>query len=202
MRQDNPLMLAAVALGFLAQLGMWLVDLHYARRGRPRPAAFPGATPTTGGAVIVAVAGAMVLLAVETIGEYALGIVAEQSRMSIGFALFSLAAAFGEELVFRGYLVVTGRGRGWLVGSAVAFSALFALAHPFLWRWGADGLAVQVSVKALFSTAMIFAGSLWFYYARFQSRNPAWSLIPCFAAHLVKNLGVIAIKAAQGYLGG
>jgi len=48
----------------------------------------------------------------------------------------------------------------------------------------------------------VFAGSLWFYAVRFASWNPQRSLLPCFAAHAAKNLGVIAVKAAQGFVVG
>jgi hypothetical protein len=37
---------------------------------------------------------------------------------------------------------------------------------------------------------------------RFYRWNPAHSLLPCIAAHAAKNLGVIGIKAAQGFLVG
>jgi hypothetical protein len=85
---------------------------------------------------------------------------------------------------------------------------LFSLLHPFLWQWEGgwlwDGgrLTLTLTAKGLFSTAAVFTSSLWFYYVRFMSANPARSLIPCFTAHATKNLGVCAVKAAQGFVAG
>lgn len=200
MTQDNPLLLAGVGLGMVALFVLWFFDMMHARLGKPKPGAFPGAMPTFPIAVVIGVVGVVVLLAIEIGGEYALGIVEEQSRMSWAFAVFTLVAAFGEELVFRGYLVAAGRGRTVLITSMVVFSALFALAHQHLWRWN-GALVLTFSVKAWFSTVMIFAGSMWFYFLRFQPKNPTWSLIPCIVAHFTKNLLVIIVKASQGYVG-
>jgi hypothetical protein len=200
MGQDNPLLL----LGLIAALGAvarwWLDDCRAARRGQPNPRAFPGAAPAGRLVILVAVAGAWLLLAVETGGEYALALTTQQSRMTGLFALYTLAAAFGEELVFRGYLVVENRGRAALVAGILGASLGFALLHPFLWEWPAGGLRFHGSAKAWFSTAMIFAGSLWFYAVRFLPLNPSRSLLPCIAAHAAKNLGVFAIKYAQGFV--
>ena len=44
-----------------------------------------------------------------------------------------------------------------------------------------------------------YPGSLWFYAVRFFPLNPTRSLLPCVAAHATKNLGVIALKYAQGF---
>jgi membrane protease YdiL (CAAX protease family) len=118
------------------------------------------------------------------------------------FALYTLAAAFVEELIFRGYLVVENRGRPALVAGIIGASLLFALLHPFLWAWKDRTLVFHFGSKAWFSTGMIFAGSLWFYAVRFSPLNPTRSLLPCIAAHAAKNAGVIAIKYAQGYLAG
>ena len=152
--------------------------------------------------MLVAVAGALLLLAVETGGESALGLTAQQSRMTGLFALYTLAAAFAEELVFRGYLVVEHRGRVALLAGIIGASAGFALLHPFLWDWRDGSLSFHGGTKAWFSTVMIFAGSLWFYAARFMPSNPTRSLLPCVAAHVAKNLGVFAIKYAQGFVSG
>ena len=200
MTQDNPLLLVGVTIGFVALFFLWLADLRHALQGQPKRGAFPGAVPVPSGAVLVGIVGTVILLAIEIVGEYAFGIVGEQTRMSWLFSLYSVAAGFGEELVFRGYLVITGRGRNALIASAAIFSAVFALSHAHLWSWE-GGLVLHGSVKAWFSTTMIFAGSLWFYFLRFQRRNPAWSLIPCIIAHTAKNLLVIGVKAAQGFVG-
>jgi membrane protease YdiL (CAAX protease family) len=202
MGQDQPLVLVAL-LGLSAYVArLWWEDLRAARAGNPAPRALPGATPAPARAVVLAAAGGLVLLAAETAGEYALGIEDEQSRMTVLFGLYTLAAAFVEELVFRGFIVVENRGRAALVAGCVGASAVFALLHPFLWRWDESGFAWQGTTKAWFSTAAIFAGSLWFYAVRFWSLNPTRSLLPCIAAHAAKNLGVFAVKAAQGHVSG
>ena len=74
--------------------------------------------------------------------------------------------------------------------------------HPFLWTWGDDGFEWTFTAKGWFSTVMVFAASLWFYAVRFATWNPERSLLPCFVAHGVKNLGVFAIKGAQGFVVG
>lgn len=182
---------------------LWRKDLQSA--GTPRAPAhpLPGATPAPPRAVIYAVAGALVLLVAETTGEYALGISEQQSRMTWLFALYSVAAApVIEELIFRGWLVVNGRGRIALWSSAIAVSAIFALLHPFLWQSGEEGFALTLTAKGWFSTAVAFVTSLWLYVARFAWWNPEQSLLPCFAAHAAKNAGVVVIKAASGYMAG
>lgn len=159
--------------------------------------------PVGSAAVIVAVAGSLGLLALETWGEVALGIDGEQSTVTWLFGLYTLAAAFGEELVFRGYLVVANRGRVALWSSVVGFSLIFALLHPFLWEWsGEGGVTLRLDPKGFFSTGVVFAGSLWFYSVRFFSLNPERSLIPSIAAHFAKNLGVLVIKFQQGFVVG
>ena len=111
-----------------------------------------------------------------------------------------VAAAVLEELVFRGYLVISQKGRGILVASAVGFSLLFALAHPYLWTFSKEeGLSMHLSShKAWLTTGFLYLKSLWFYYVRFAKWNPQQSLIPCVVAHLAINLATFAIKASQG----
>lgn len=203
MKQDNPLIQAALIAAVVVVFLFWLADLRQERAGTRNPRAFPGAHPVAVRAVVFAVLGALVLLTIETVGEIQLGVVAEQSTITALAAVYILAMAFLEELVFRGYFVLRGRGRVPFLGGVFGFSLLFAAIHPFLWTWnGGLDLAFTPSVKGWFSTAMIFLGSLWFYYVRFQPANPQRSLIPCIAAHLAKNLGVVVIKAVQGFLVG
>jgi len=140
--------------------------------------------------------------AAEAGGEYRLGLVSQQSRMTLLFGVYTLAAAFVEELIFRGYLVVLNRGAAALWTGVLGASLFFALLHPFLWEWHNGALLLHHDTKAWFSTGAIFAGSLWFYTVRFWPLNPGRSLWPCIAAHLAKNLGVFAIKYAQGYVSG
>ena len=202
MGQQNPLVLL-IMLGVVGAVGKWWLDDYRAgRRGTPNPRAMPGATPASLGMIALAVMGALVLLAAETGGEYALGVSGEQSHMTVLFGLYTLAAAFVEELIFRGYVVVENRGRTALVAGIFGASLVFALLHPFLWEWKDGALVTHLGPKAWFSTAAIFGGSLWFYAVRYLPGNPTRSLLPCIAAHAAKNLGVFAIKYAQGFVSG
>jgi membrane protease YdiL (CAAX protease family) len=202
MGQDNPLLLAGLIAVAGYVLTLWWDDYGAARRGAPNAQAFPGATPAGGRLIALAIGGGLLLLAIETGGEYALGLTPQQSHMTVLFAVYTLAAAFIEELIFRGYLVVENRGRAALVAGIAVLSVGFALLHPFLWEWRGGGLRFHPGAKGWFSTAMIFAGSLWFYAVRFLPANPTRSLLPCLAAHVVRNLGVFAIKYAQGFVDG
>lgn len=202
MASDQPLLLLLMLAGGGWLGWTWWEDVRSARQGRPNPRAFPGATPVGRPVIVLAVAGTLALLAAETSGEHALGLTAEQSHMTVLFGFYTLAAAFIEELVFRGYLVLEHRGRGLLVTGIVGASLVFALLHPFLWEWRDGALHLRFTAKAGFSTGAIFAGSLWFYALRFMPLNPTRSLAPCIAAHATKNLGVFAIKYAQGFVSG
>lgn len=199
---DQPLLLLVLGAAGLYFGKLWLDDLRSARAGRPRAGALPGATPAPARAVVVAVVGALVLLTIETSGENALGLSAEQSRITWLFGAYTLTAAIIEEIIFRGYIVVEHRGAAARWAGIVGASALFAALHPFLWRWDDAGWALTLNAKGAFSTAIVFATSLWLYVARFAAWNPRHSLLPCIAAHAAKNAGVIAIKAAQGFVVG
>ncbi len=208
---DNPLLIL-LTLGIAAYVfKLWLDDYRQTEKGTPPPGALPGARRTTRTAVLVAVGGALIILGLETGGEYALDIVEDQSEITVLFGVFMLAAAFFEELIFRGYLVVQNRGKAALIASIIFFSLVFTLAHPFLWdfegpengwRFWEGVLTFDFSLKAWFSTSIVFVNSLWFYTVRFYALNATRSLIPCFAAHLCSNLGVFGIKAAQGFVTG
>lgn len=201
--QDSPLLLAAFAGAAGYVFSIWLGDL---RHGRAGPGAFPGATYCSRAAVFAAVAGALALLGLETGGEYALGVSDQQSNITALYLIAMVGAAFGEELIFRGYLVVTNRGRAALIAGIFGCSVLFALLHPFLWDWKSPAagqpsqLIFDFSLKAWWSTAMVALFSVWLYAMRFSKLNPSRSLIPCFSAHLAKNLGVFAIKLIQGHV--
>jgi hypothetical protein len=84
----------------------------------------------------------------------------------------------------------------------IGVSLLFGLLHPFLWEWNDTGLTFHGGANAWFSTAVVFAFSLWLYAVRLFSLNPQRSLLPCFVAHATKNLGVLAIKYVQGFVAG
>lgn len=198
---DNPLLLLLMigAAGYIGKL--WFADYRAQQTGAPNPQALPGAKPAPRGILLLACAGSLMLLAGETWGEYRLGISGEQSTITVLFALNTLGAAIIEELIFRGYLVINGRGNAMRWAGIVGASAVFALLHPFLWRWE-DSFELTLTVKGAFSTTAAFVFSLWFYFLRFSRGNPQHSLLPCIAGHATKNLGVIAIKAAQGFVVG
>ncbi len=185
--------------GYVVKL--WWDDFRAQRAGNPNPKAIPGATPAPSKAIIIAVLGSVVLLALETWGEIKLGLTQEQTELTALLALYTLFAAIVEEIIFRGFVVYDRGSRAALLGSVVLASFLFAALHPYLWKWD-NGLIWQFTAKGWFTTGALFVGSLWFYAMRFASFNPERSLLPCFAAHLTKNLGVIAIKASQGFLVG
>jgi len=213
MGSDDPLTIA-IYVGIAIFLGkLYRDDYRALTRGRPNPRALPGATPCARASIVIGLIGAGVILAAETGGELALGVAAEQSDVTALFLGAMLAAGLIEETVFRGYLVVEGRGRAALIGSCIGFSALFALIHPFLWTYSVpEGVAAwrfweasfgfDLSPKALFSAGFAFANSLWFYAARFGPWNPRRSIFPAFAAHAGSNLGVFAVKLAQGHVTG
>ncbi len=196
---NHPALLALLIAASLYVGKLWCSDR---RAGTPNASALPGATRAPLRASLFAVAGSLALLALESLGEVSLGIANQQSTMTWLFALYSVTGApLIEELIFRGWLVVEHRGRATLWVAAVGASVVFAALHPFLWRWDDAGFALTTHPKGWFSTAAVFGTSLWFYVARFASWNPHRSLLPCFAGHAAKNLGVILIKAATGFMG-
>lgn len=199
---NNPILQLLLAAGGIFIGKLWLDDLRAARAGHPRPGALPGATPSRPRTVVIAVAGTLGLLALETLGENALGLSAQQSRITWLFGFYSLTAAIVEEVVFRGFLVIDRHGRLALWAGILAASLVFAALHPFLWRWDDAGFALTLNAKGVFSTAIVFATSLWLYAARYAAWNPTRSLLPCIAGHAAKNAGVIVVKALQGYVGG
>ena len=204
---NNPLLLLLMTVAGLYVGKLWRDDRRANLRGAgaspPSPGALPGATAAPARATGIAITGALVILAAETCGENALGLAAQQSRMTWLFALYSVAAApIIEELIFRGWLVVTIRGNATMWAAAIGASVIFAALHPFLWRWDDAGLAFTLSTKGWFSTGAVFATSLWLYVARLAAWNPQRSLLPCFAAHAAKNFGVVAIKAVAGFMVG
>lgn len=199
---DTPL----VHVGFLLLISylfhLWLSDLRTARMGKSTAGALPGASSCSYTLILVGIAGALFLVAGETVGENMLGISAEQSSITVLFALVTIAAGFGEELVFRGYLLVQSKGRVWLWASVFGFSFMFAILHPYLWIWEDGALKFQLSPKTFFSTGIVFLNSLWFYVLRVSRANQSKSLWPCIAAHASSNAAVFFVKLAQGHVSG
>lgn len=206
------MILLSIGLGaYLFKL--WREDYRAALSGNPNPKALPGATAANCKAIAIAIVGAVVLVALATGGEYALGTVDEQSTVTWLFLLAMIAAGFYEELFFRGFLVVQKRGALFLWGSIIGFSLLFSLFHvqyylekPEDMAWTDIGrygeLSLKVTAQSVWTLLMLFANSLWFYTMRFWKLNPMHSLIPCFAAHIASNLAVFLIKLAQGHVSG
>lgn len=199
---NNPLLLLLVGAAGLYVGKLWRDDMRAARAGVPKPGALPGATPAQPVAVMIAIIGALVLLVIETVGEHLLGLSDQQSTITWLFALYTLTAAIIEEVIFRGYLVIDRQGSAIRWVAALVASLLFAALHPFLWEWTDAGFTLKLNAKGAFSTAIVFATSLWLYIARFAAWNPSHSLLPCIAGHAAKNAGVIAIKLAQGFVVG
>jgi uncharacterized protein len=198
----HPLLLALLTGASVYLAKLWRDDLRASIPGRPQLRSLPGATPASRRSVLIAVAGALLLVMAETAGEVALEIIHEQSRMTWLFALYSVCAApVIEELIFRGWLVVEHRGPMAMWSAAIGASALFAALHPFLWTWQDARLDYTGGVKGWFSTLAVFATSLWLYAVRLGPWNPTRSLLPCFLAHAAKNAAVVAIKAMTGFMG-
>ena len=196
---ENPLMILAYVGIAAYMLHLYLGDWRSEARGEPNPKAMPGAKGAAVSVYWLGVLGALVLLGLETGGEIALGIVSEQSEMLWYFVFAALGAGVVEEVIFRGFLVVENKGRAALVASCVGFSLIFALIHGHFWSTG-EGFVWTFTTKAWFTTALLFANSLWFYALRFGPWNPTRSLFPCMLAHAASNLGVFAVKFAQGYV--
>jgi len=123
---ENPSALLALigVAGYVFHL--WLGDYRSRAREMRPVSPLPGATETTSRAVAIACAGAFVLLLIEVWGEHRLGISEAQSKITWLFAIYTLFAAFGEELLFRGYVVIEKRGRVVFLSSVIGFSLIFA----------------------------------------------------------------------------
>lgn len=200
---QNPISIVIMTAAGVFAAVLWGRDFRRNRAGDPNPMALPGAVGTTFNLLVLAVAGALGILGLETAGEYALVISREQSNVTWLFLAAMTSAAFLEELIFRGFLVVENRGRIALVGSILGFSLLFALMHFHWIEW--NGLnsgwaALKLTPSALWWTLILFANSLWFYFVRFFPMNRNRSLLPCIAAHLACNWGVFVIKLLQGHV--
>ena len=196
---ENPLIIL-LYVGVAAYVGrIYWGDYKAVKSGEANGGAMPGAVAAPLSAFMIGSLGALLLLGVETGGEIALGLVDEQSEMVWFFVFAAIAAGVVEEVIFRGYLVIDNKGRSLLIASAVGFSLIFAIIHGHFWS-REDGFEWILTGKASFSTAILFANSLWFYAVRFGPWNPKRSLFPCMLAHAASNFGVFFFKCAQGYV--
>ena len=197
---DNPvaILLYLGVAGYV--LYLYFVDFRSTRAGNVADGnSMPGASAMPASALIIGVFVALLILAIETSGEIVLGISREQSQMAWYFLFASLAAGVIEEVIFRGYLVVSKRGRAALITSCVGFSLVFALIHGHLWSTE-NGFDITFTTKGVFSTSILFINSLWLYLVRFGPWNPTQSIFPCMLAHTCSNLGVFIIKLYQGFI--
>ena len=204
---ESPLLIIAVFAGALYLFKLWWDDLRAAEAGQPNPKALPGASRALPAALWIGAVGALALVLVETAGELALGVSAEQTDVTVLFLLAMIGAGILEEVIFRGYLVVQGKGPRVLIFSMVGFSLLFALLHyQYYSAIPEDGtwrdLQFKLDAKAFWSLLLLFVNSLWFYYMRFSRWNPSNSLLPCFVAHVSSNVGVFLVKLVQGHVSG
>ena len=199
----NSPILQLILIGLVAYIfRLWWSDFKAAEHGQAKAGALPGAVACSKKIIIIGLTGAVLLVLGETLGEYQLGVSSEQSSVTWLFGAVTIASGFGEELIFRGYLIVQNRGKFVLWISIVGFSTLFALAHPFFWTWTDGVLTFELSPKAYFSSAIVFLNSLWFYGLRFNLGNPRKSLWPCIVAHTGSNAAVFVIKFFQGHVNG
>ncbi len=209
MFQDNPTF-AIVNFAIAAYLFyLWLGDYKYfCLKGEARKGSLEGATPAPLKLSVIAIVLSLLLLGVHTLSEVSLGVETEQTKVA-PWALFSwIGAAFVEELIFRGYLVVQNKGRGFLLGSILLASLVFAFGHPFMWDYTVEeGASIfsgvwtfKISAQTILTTLAVFECSLLFYVLRFISANKNRSLIPCILAHCAYNIGVFLIKAWQGFI--
>lgn len=199
---DSPALYIPVAAAGLYMMHLWRMDYRAFATGQPNPNALPGATSCSLKSCVIAGIGALVILVAETLGEIHWGLSEQQSTITVLFGIYTLLAAFIEELIFRGFIVVENKGVFLRWAAVVGASLLFAALHPFLWARDDAGFQWTVTTKGWFSTAAVFVSSLWFYTMRFAGFNPKHSLLPAITAHAVKNLGVFIIKAAQGFVVG
>ncbi len=185
---------AAKALLYCA-LGLFVL-IAWARERRKRkhtgePEKFwPGTTYAPSATYFVAAAGAILITIAEAAVEKRAGLTEMQERLPAIYIFLLLGASVVEEMLFRGFVApgeLVGRK---LLALMIVGSLVFALIHNF------DLSRPEGQVDALFA----FATSIWLYVVRFNPLNPDRSLLPCFTAHIVRNLAVFGIKWAQGFV--
>lgn len=214
---DQPALILLMSAMGLYVLNLWRQDLLAAKSGTAAAQALPGAVPASWAACWIAAIGGLAIVAAETWGELRLGLSEEQSEMTILFGTYTLIAAFVEELIFRGFIVIDKRGPVALWAGIFFASLLFAALHPFLWSWDmgetpawksllvwrwSEWFSWEFTAKGIYSTVAVFLSSLWFYIVRFAAFNKTRSLLPSIIAHATKNLGVFVVKGVQGFVVG
>ncbi len=211
---DHPIfnLLAFAAGVYLFHL--WWSDTRAKRHAVPTGmdrshGTLPGTTSASALSCLLAAIGAIGIIAFVTLLEIHFEVQHAQSSISGWFLPAMLGAAVTEEIVFRGYLVVTHKGNRWLLASILFCSLLFALIHPYLWVQSSEdpgvwdwltGWRLRWELQPVLATLSIFTLSLWFYAVRFWPLNPTRSLLPCFSAHASANLVVFIIKFVSGHI--
>jgi hypothetical protein len=199
----SPASITLSVVAALAVLKLWSSDYMALRKGRPVEKPLPGATPAPLRLIGVSALVSVLIVGVETSGEYSLGISGEQSTVTVLYLLAMIGAGIVEELLFRGFFLVQNKGRAAMLGSIVGFSLVFALIHGHLLaKPDAQGgsYALTFAAGPLWWTFILFVNSLWWYAVRVIPANKNRSLLPCFAGHIASNLAVFAIKLAQGFV--
>ncbi len=167
---------------------------------------FAGATYAPIFICMVGIVGSIFILALSTLSEKFFGVSSDQSEVAYYAVVFWIAAAFIEELIFRGYFFVDKKGKATFIASIIIFSLIFTLAHPFFKEYSFDEIkrgeffTLKFTTHAWISSITIFTNSLFYYYLRFTKLNPKKSLIPCVVAHLSYNVGVYVVKFLEGYV--
>lgn len=177
------------ALG-LGVLIAWIYDRNRREHGQGMEGFWPGTTRAPAAAYLVAASGAILITLAETIVELRCGLTDKQGFLPAVFIFQLIGASIVEEMVFRGFFAPGEMIGGKLLALMIGGSVVFALIHNF------DLASPEGRVNAIFA----FMTSLWLYVTRFNPLNVERSLLPCFMAHIVRNLAVFGIKWAQGYI--
>ncbi len=188
---------------------MWYGDFcYFNKNGEIRKGAFEGASGAPIRISIIGALLALLLLSIFSFAESLAGVSDSQTKVAPWALLSWVSAAFVEELIFRGYLVVKNKGILVLWGSIFFFSLVFAIGHPFLWNYEVPENAsifsgvwsLNLTSQAAIATLSIFCCSILFYALRFVPSNVNRSILPCVCAHTAYNCGVFVVKCAQGFV--
>lgn len=213
---DDPIIILAIAAGTGYLLKMWLDDYKSNVCGKPHPKALPGAWPAPMGLVVFGIVAALLIVGIETGGEYALGVSKEQSDVVVFSLLMWISAGVIEELVMRGFLADFLLPKLGIRKMVFGVSVLFALLHVQYWIEFPEAEAkefardpslfldcrLKLGIKTAWTLLILFANSLLFFAVRYAPQNKKHSLLPCIAAHIASNLGVFLVKLAQGHVVG
>ena len=202
---SNPVFILVTLAAAVYVFRLWWQDYDARRNGRRHTNPLPGATPVGSSWILLAIMGALALVALETWGEIRLGVSEEQSDVAAIMLIPFICAGFIEELIFRGFVFYDKKGPRVLWASIFGASIIFALLHfqyylEFPESGGMIPESIKMDAKSGWSLLLLLLNSLWFYYLRFAPPNVYRSLIPCFAAHIASNIGVYAVKLAQGHV--